>query len=148
LNSFESLVTEKEQRRLELRSKAAISAGCAFAYGRFCLAVSCAGASKTRVPPAGNASFAGPRHIDFFTKKKPGPRFRTRLRTWLQSAPYPHICWAQTSDAKTALKSLSTKILLGGSYTCFDEQPDSSSIKSSCEVQHLPTPAEKDCVHP
>jgi len=110
-------VTEKEKRGLELRSKAAISAGCAFAYGRFCLAVLCA------VLLAETHLSLG--HINLFTEKEPG-RSRTlslheeqladaRFRTLLQGALHPYMCWAQTSDSKTALKSLTTKILLGSS---------------------------------
>jgi hypothetical protein len=45
-------VTEKEQRRLELKGKAAISAGCAFAYGRVCLTVCRAGPAAPANPPA------------------------------------------------------------------------------------------------
>lgn len=51
---------EKDHRGLELRSKAAISAGCAFAYGRFYLAVSYPGAAKLAKPLTETHRLLGP----------------------------------------------------------------------------------------
>jgi hypothetical protein len=74
-----------------------------------------------------------------------GARHRTLLTA--NALRPPQICWAQPPVRKNALKSLSTKILLGGRRTCFESRQFFFFVGNGCEVRYLPSPPEKDWAH-
>jgi hypothetical protein len=135
---FRSLATEKEQRRLELRSKAANSAGCALAArGASALWWTESGRQHLRTLQrqrvarwAAGAAGPGPR-------TNPG-RVRGPRGAATASALDPHTCWAPTPELENRLEKPSYENTARMQCTVTPE------AAAGCGA----SPAGMDCAHP
>ena len=142
---FRSLATEKEQRRLELRSKAANSAGCALAArGASALWWTESGRQHLRTLQrqrvarwAAGAAGPGPRRPRTNPGRVRGPR-GAGVRGATASALDPHTCWAQTPDLENRLEKPSYENTARMQCTVTPE------AAAGCGA----SPAGMDCAHP